>query len=92
MTVAEHLHFFANVKGFGGWEVWDRIDRMLTDIGLADKRHALSTSLSGGMKRKLSLAIALIGDPKFVLLDEVRSLLVDLVVGAFSQSSCDIFQ
>lgn len=49
----------------------DKIDAMLKDVGLTEKRHALSSSLSGGMKRKLSLSIALIGDPKLLLLDEV---------------------
>lgn len=42
-------------------------------MGLTEKRHVLSSALSGGMKRKLCLAIALVGDPKFVLLDEPTS-------------------
>lgn len=42
-------------------------------MGLTEKRHVLASALSGGMKRKLSLCIALVGDPKFVLLDEPTS-------------------
>lgn len=46
---------------------------MLVEVGLTDKRHALSQTLSGGMKRKLCLAMALLGDPQFILLDEPTS-------------------
>jgi ABC-type multidrug transport system ATPase subunit len=38
-------------------------------VGLAEKADVYSRALSGGMKRKLSVAIALIGDPKVVFLD-----------------------
>ena len=46
---------------------------MLNDIGVADKKDAQSYQLSGGNKRKLSVAIALCGGSKFVLLDEPTS-------------------
>ena len=44
--------------------------RWLTDVGLLDKRHCLTKNLSGGMKRKLSVAIAFVGGSKTVVLDE----------------------
>ena len=44
---------------------------MLFDIGLTSKRNATVSTLSGGMKRRLSLACAFVGDTKIVLLDEV---------------------
>ena len=43
---------------------------MLRDIGLEDKRHSTVSTLSGGMKRKLSVGIAFIGNSKIVILDE----------------------
>ena len=42
-------------------------------VGLAEKRHTPAAALSGGMKRKLQVAIALLGDSKVVLLDEPTS-------------------
>ena len=48
----------------------NEIDNMLDLINLSDKKHALSKTLSGGMKRKLSVAIAFIGGSKIVILDE----------------------
>jgi ATP-binding cassette subfamily A (ABC1) protein 3 len=70
LTVYEHLKFFSKLK-----ENFDdkEIDSMLEIINLSDKKHALSRTLSGGMKRKLSVAIAFIGNSKIVILDEPSS-------------------
>ncbi len=69
LTVLEHLYFFGNVKGMYGAKLRASVESVIEEVGLTEKRNALSQALSGGMKRKLSLAIALIGDPKFLLLD-----------------------
>ena len=70
MTVYEHLRFFSKLKeNFSESE----IDNMLELINLKDKKYTLSKSLSGGMKRKLSVAIAFIGGSKIVILDEPSS-------------------
>ena len=45
-------------------EVDNEVKRMLSDLGLEDKRHARVKTLSGGMKRKLSVGIALVGGSK----------------------------
>ena len=67
LTVDEHLKFFSKLK-----QNYDQteIDRILDIINLSDKKHALAKTLSGGMKRKLSVAIAFIGGSKIVILDE----------------------
>lgn len=44
--------------------------RFLKDVGLVNKRHELACNLSGGMKRKLSVAMAFVADSKVVILDE----------------------
>jgi ABC-type multidrug transport system ATPase subunit len=71
LTVQEHLRFFGKIKGLRGKRLQDDVDHLIEDVGLTEKRHVLSSALSGGQKRKLSLAIALCGDPKFVLLDVI---------------------
>jgi ABC-type multidrug transport system ATPase subunit len=74
MTVEEQLQFYACLKGVPEYRLKSEVDSFLVDIGLADKRYLLSHELSGGMKRKLSIAIALIGGSKLVILDEVKKL------------------
>jgi len=49
------------LKGLPANEVDDEVDRMLSDLGLEDKRQARVQTLSGGMKRKLSVGIAFVG-------------------------------
>ncbi|KAG0273839.1 hypothetical protein BGZ95_010352 [Linnemannia exigua] len=46
------------------------LDRLLDDVYLKEKKHERVATYSGGMKRKLSVALAFLGDPKVVLLDE----------------------
>lgn len=73
LTVEEHLKFFAMLKGFPSEGINEECDKMLESIGLTEKRNSLSGELSGGMKRKLSLGMALIGGSKIVILDEPSS-------------------
>ena len=46
------------------------VNKIMKEVDLYDKRNSPAFSLSGGMKRKLCLAMALIGDPKLIILDE----------------------
>lgn len=66
----EHLYFFGRIKGLDPLLLREEITTMLRDMGLEDKRHALSGDLSGGMKRKLSVGMAFVGGSRTVFLDE----------------------
>ncbi|CAK4089010.1 unnamed protein product [Aphanomyces euteiches] len=73
LSVQEHLTFYGRIKGFRGDALLAEVDAKITEVGLTEKRHVRSSDLSGGMKRKLSLAIALLGDSRVVFLDEPTS-------------------
>ncbi|RHZ28886.1 hypothetical protein DYB31_013829, partial [Aphanomyces astaci] len=73
LTVHEHLSFYGQVKGYRGADLDAQVDAKIVEVGLTEKRHVKASDLSGGMKRKLSLAIALLGDSQVVFLDEPTS-------------------
>uniref|UniRef100_W5LI09 ATP binding cassette subfamily A member 3 n=1 Tax=Astyanax mexicanus TaxID=7994 RepID=W5LI09_ASTMX len=73
LTVREHLLFYTQLKGYPRSKIPDEVDRIIRVLNLEDKRNSQSKTLSGGMKRKLSIGIALIGDSKVVMLDEPTS-------------------
>ncbi|XP_071490342.1 phospholipid-transporting ATPase ABCA1-like [Diadema antillarum] len=70
LTVAEHLWFYARLKGGTSTDVAIEMEQMLKDLALPHKRDEYSMNLSGGMKRKLSIAIAFMAGSKTVILDE----------------------
>jgi ABC-2 type transport system ATP-binding protein len=70
LTVRENLTFFGSVRGMTGAQIAETGERLLALVGLEDARDRLAARLSGGMKKKLSLAAALIHDPALLLLDE----------------------
>ena len=70
MTVREHLQFYCILKNVSRNEIETHVNEMLVDVQLQGKEQFLAKELSGGMRRKLSVAIALIGDSKVVFLDE----------------------
>lgn len=75
LTVREHLELFCRIKGLynkmSKTEAEEKISQSLQDVSLSDKSGSLAKNLSGGMKRKLSVAIAFCGESKVVIL--VRS-------------------
>uniref|UniRef100_A0AAX7VQB9 ABC transporter domain-containing protein n=1 Tax=Astatotilapia calliptera TaxID=8154 RepID=A0AAX7VQB9_ASTCA len=70
LTVEEHIYFYARLKGRSRQEVKTEMDQMIKDVGLPHKRKELAKNLSGGMQRKLSVAIAFVGGSKIIILDE----------------------
>ncbi|GAB1598321.1 ATP-binding cassette sub-family A member 7-like [Argonauta hians] len=70
LTVEEHLWFYGKLRGSRSKYLAVEIDKMMLDVGLLHKRKEHSMNLSGGMKRKLSVAISFIGGSKTVILDE----------------------
>ena len=64
MTVEEHLDLIASIKGFSNKEIGEEIVKISTYVGLQNDLKKKSKQLSGGMKRRLSVAMALIGDSK----------------------------
>lgn len=68
LTTYEVLQFFANLKDYGITD--DEINNLLKSLNLFSKKDTVVKKLSGGMKRRLGIAQALIGNPDIVLLDE----------------------
>ncbi|XP_029698855.1 retinal-specific ATP-binding cassette transporter-like [Takifugu rubripes] len=73
MTVAEHILFYSLLKGRPTAEAEEEVENMLQDLGFPHKRDELIQNLSGGMQRKLSVALAFVGGAKVVILDEPTS-------------------
>uniref|UniRef100_A0A4W6FM93 ATP-binding cassette sub-family A member 2 n=1 Tax=Lates calcarifer TaxID=8187 RepID=A0A4W6FM93_LATCA len=70
LSVEEHLWFYSRLKGMAEEDIRKEMDKMIVDLELSNKRHSLVQTLSGGMKRKLSVAIAFVGGSRAVILDE----------------------
>jgi len=70
LSVIENLHFFADLNGVPRKKQKTRIDELLEFARLTDFTSRRSENLSGGMRKKLALACALIHDPEILLLDE----------------------
>ncbi len=70
LTVMENLEYFASLYNLTGRKVHERAKQLLQQLRLDDKRNVLVKSLSGGMRRRLNLACALMHSPKILILDE----------------------
>jgi ABC-2 type transport system ATP-binding protein len=68
LTVREHLQFMARIYNVANADT--RIESLLTELELQDKRDVLPDALSRGMKQKLAIACGLLHDPRALLLDE----------------------
>ena len=70
LTLLENLTFFADIQKVPRARKQERIEEMLRFTHLSEFRHRRAATLSGGMKKKLALACALIHEPQVLLLDE----------------------
>jgi len=73
LTVKEHLEMFCVFKGVESNLIDDEVKKAMEDMYLTDKKDFQTNDLSGGQKRKLSIALALIGGSEVVFLDEPSS-------------------
>lgn len=70
LSAVENLRLFGRLYGITGHALAERVDELLELVGLTDRRSSRAGSYSGGMKRRLNLAAALVHKPSLVLLDE----------------------
>ena len=85
LTGKENLDFFGELYGIGRRDLDRRTLQMLDLVGLADRAGSRAETYSGGMKRRLNLAIGLMHNPRLLLLDEPT-------VGVDPQSRNHIFE
>jgi len=68
LSCTEHLALYSAFRGMPRASIAGEAARVLSEVGLAEKAAALAGTLSGGQRRKLSLAIAFVGGPSVVYL------------------------
>lgn len=85
LTGQENITFFGRLQGMSGRQLRDRVSWSLEFVGLTERRKDRAKTYSGGMQRRLNLAIALVHDPLLLLLDEPT-------VGVDPQSRNSIFE
>jgi ABC-2 type transport system ATP-binding protein len=85
LSARENLRFFGKLYGLGGDDLESRIRTVLAAVGLTDRANDRAGTFSGGMKRRLNLAVAVIHGPKLLFLDEPTT-------GVDPQSRNHIFQ
>jgi ABC-2 type transport system ATP-binding protein len=66
----EHLAFFARMRGMSRRDAARRADELIAMLGLSQHTGTVARQLSGGLKRKLLMGVALAGDPPVLVLDE----------------------
>mgnify|MGYP002633921404 CR=1 FL=1 len=70
LSVRENLELMARIYRIPPEKVTIKVDALLEDLGLAEQAQQRAKTLSGGMQRRLSIAMALISDPEILFLDE----------------------
>ena len=70
LTAREHLELFAGIRGVPKHKMAETIQEWLESVDLDEVQHSRVSSFSGGMKRRLSVAMSTIGGSKIIVLDE----------------------
>lgn len=70
LSVEEHLYFFGRLRNIPKAELKDAVEKAMEGVDLLFARKRKSAQCSGGMRRRISVAMALLGSPKVVILDE----------------------
>ena len=70
LTGREHLELYADIKGIPKNLKDKFVSKKIKEMGLSDYQDKRAGTYSGGNKRKLSVAIAMLGNPQIVFLDE----------------------
>lgn len=71
LSAKQHLELFGSIKGLNPNSIGSEADRRIEEVRLTESAHQRAGAFSGGMKRRLSVAVSLIGNPEVVYLDEV---------------------
>ena len=70
LTAEENLLFFGRIYRLGGKELNRKVDEVLEQIGLIDRRKDVVKNFSGGMQRRLNIGVAMLHDPEMLIMDE----------------------
>lgn len=89
MRLMETLHFFAKLRRVHRALPGDRPQQVLEEVGLAGHGRKRIRELSGGMKQRMALALALLSDPPLLILDELTSNLDTSAQQQFMQLLCE---
>ena len=69
-TPREYLRFVAEAKGIAGKEIPGEVDRVIGEAGLTQMQERLIRNLSKGYRQRVGIAQALLGNPRYIILDE----------------------
>ena len=83
LTVQQCFELFADLRGLTVETIPNVLDDLIKVFTLEEHRHKLINNLSGGCKRKISAALAFLGRPKLVILDEVGNFYIEFLMSLF---------
>lgn len=70
LSAEENLYFFGRIYHLRGQKLKQKVNEVLEQIGLTDRRKDVVKKFSGGMKRRLNIGVAMLHDPEVIIMDE----------------------